>query len=71
MMKISKLPIMLSALAVAGGCSSGNVCCPKSDGNVFPAVRNVSYRTDAPALRFPVIIPIYGNDDTELSMTTD
>ena len=71
MMKISKLPIMLSALAVAGGCSSGNVCCPKSDENVFPAVRNVSYRTDAPALRFPVIIPIYGNDDTELSMTTD
>lgn len=65
------IPIMLSALAVAGGCSSVEDCCKKADEKVFPAIRNVAYRTDAPALRFPVILSIYGSDDMDLSKTTD
>ena len=65
---IMKSKIIFSA--VAGILLAGCVC------NVKEENRKMKYpeafadlRTDAPALRFPVVMPVYGNDDEELTNT--
>ena len=55
----------------AAGCISADENPGRTDGKMFPERNRISYRTDAPELRFPVIISIYENDDRDLSMTTN
>ena len=55
----------------AAGCISADENLGRTDGKMFPERNRVSCRTDAPELRFPVIISIYENDDRDLSMTTN
>ena len=62
---------ILSAAAAAiilSGCGvTGKQQNPEPKGNDLMSSLNL--RTDAPALTFPVIIPIYGTDDETLSNT--
>lgn len=68
MKKFWLLPLV--AAFVAAGCSSVQKCVTASKYVPFPAPAKFAYRTDAPALRFPAIIVIYGDDDRDLTKTT-
>ncbi len=62
--------ILLSSIIVLTllcGCSSPNGVKMKNQIKYPEAFAKL--RTDAPALRFPVVMPIYGNDDEKLTQT--
>lgn len=62
--------LFASVLLLAGvSCTSPEKNKCQIDKGIAHMSKNNVYRTDAPALRFPVIIPIYGNDDETLSNT--
>lgn len=58
------------AAAIITGCTSPEKNIePKKQKESVSAMPGLTLRTDAPALRFPAIIPIYGNDDEKLTKT--
>ena len=56
-------------LLASAGCSLPQNTCCKTEKKVADMNKKSAYRTDAPALRFPSIVPIYGNDDEKLTKT--
>ena len=63
---MKKLLVCVIAAATLCGCVGKG---EKMDKNLCSGGVLKNLRTDAPALRFPVIVPIYGNDDETLSKT--
>ncbi len=63
---MKKLLVCVIAAATLCGCVGKG---EKMDKNLCSGGVLKNLRTDAPALRFPVIVPIYGNDDETLSQT--
>ena len=66
-MKIRILPLLAAAIAFSG-CASAEKKQPCESKGTNP-MSNITMRTDAPALTFPAILPIYGTDDAELTQT--
>ena len=67
-MKVNHFAAVLLAAAVTG-CTAHKKADCKTENGVSNMSAKQTYRTDAPALRFPVIIPIYGDDDEQLTQT--